>query len=143
MVGDVQQIYEEYLTQAEQLEQNRRIGDGLFGFGNAPADDPCHDRFAHTLETELQRLLTQPPTAEEARDILAYIYRAPLQSRSIPSAYWMLLAVHGLTVDVIGLLSPPVAKDLYAWYEQTYPRRERLPVQKQVLAALKSASQAV
>ena len=54
-----------------------------------------------------------------------------------PSVYWMLLAVHGLTQPLIARLRPEDAQAMYLWYQKAYPRRERLPVQNQVLEALK------
>ena len=46
-------------------------------------------------------------------------------------------AVQGLTLQAVGALRPEDAQALYLWYQKAYPRRERLPVQNQVLEALK------
>ena len=64
-----------------------------------------------------------------------------MEHREPLSAFWMLKAVHGLTLDLIGHLSPADAAELLKAYKDTYPRPERLPAQKKVLAALKRMSQ--
>ena len=76
-----------------------------------------------------------PPA--ETRELLAYIYAAPREHREPLSAYWMLLAVHGLTPDLAAALPREDAAILRRRYEADYPRRVRLPAQKKVLAALK------
>ena len=53
------------------------------------------------------------------------------------AVYWMLGAVHGKTMGLISRLTPESAGRLLARYEGAYPRREQLPVQKKVAAALK------
>ncbi len=69
--------------------------------------------------------------------MLEYVYRAPvLHSRPL-SAYWMLLAVHGMTENLIGGLPAADAADLYAAYTRAYPRGKRLPVQTRVLKKLR------
>lgn len=132
----IQHLYTEYLTQVYQLEQNRGMGDGLLGMGKGPADDPCHDRFAELLEAELQAFSAHIPSPEEVRSVLEYIYRIPLEHRKLRTAYWMLLAVHGLTLSLIDQLSSSAAEELWFWYGKEYPRWDRLPVQKRVLSAL-------
>ena len=46
----IRKLYEGYLKTAEELEKNRKIGDGLFGLGHGPEDDPCHERLEKALE---------------------------------------------------------------------------------------------
>ena len=72
--------------------------------------------------------------------MLAYIYRAPSEHREPLTAYWMLQAVHGLTVPLIGFLDPSDARTLGEEYAGTYRRRDRFPAQKKALAALKKAA---
>ena len=50
----------------------------------------------------------------------------------------MLLAVHGLTVDLTERLSPEDAKALYDAYTGRYKRWERLPNQIELLKKLKA-----
>ena len=135
----VQGLYASYLEQVETLEKNRKWGEGIFGLKGGPADDPCHDRFAEELEKLLEELRLQEPEAEQLSRLLRWLYEAPLAHPQPKSAYWMLLAVHGLTLRLIESLDAERARSLYDWYAAAFPRQERLPVQKQVLKALKAA----
>lgn len=134
--NDIFEIYDRYIEKAEKLERERKPGDGLFGMGKKPADDPCHDEFAERLEKALDDLAASKPTADEVCKVLSYIYKAPQKHRDMLSIYWMLNAVHGLTLGLIPLLSPDDAKTLKSSYADDFPRFERLPVQKKVFAAL-------
>lgn len=136
---DLRALYEAYIAKAEQLERDRKPGDGLFGFGKKTADDPCHEQFAADLEALLHAILAQAPSSDEVSRILAYIYRAPSEHPEPKTVYWMLRAVHGLTVELAGRLAPQDAKALRDTYAKEYPRRERFPAQKNVLAALDKA----
>jgi len=74
---------------------------------------------------------------EEIRDVLTYVYTAPLAYRSDPLIYWTLMAVHGLPMALVDRLTPEDAAALFARYGEDFPRRERMPVQTQTLNALK------
>ena len=134
---ELESLYDAYLAEAERVERERKPADGLFGIGKKPSDDPCHDRFVAELEAFLKAFAASEPDSGTARQALAYIYEAPQKHREPDSAYWMLLAVHGMTLPLIGRLDAPDAAALREEYTKRYPRRERFPAQKQVLSALK------
>ena len=130
-------LYEAYIEQVRAAEKRLKPADGLFGMGERLANAPCHDAFWEALRAFLEGtdVKSDPGQAYQALD---FIYRAPFAYPDVhPSVYWMLLAVQGLTQPVIACLRPEDAQALYLWYQKAYPRRERLPVQNQVLAALK------
>lgn len=135
----IQTLYESYIARAEQLEREKKPGDGLLGMPGGPKDDPCHDQFAADLEQLLKNMLAQGPSSAEVKETLSYIYRAPLEHREPLTVYWMLQAVHGLTENLIVLLSPQDARSLRDVYVKDYRRWERLPVQKKALSALERA----
>lgn len=130
-------LYTGYLSEARLVEQERKPTDGLLGFGPKPADAPCHDRFAKDLESLLDAIMEEEPGPALVREVLTYIYRAPLENREPLSAYWMLLAVHGLTVGLIDKLDRADAEKLWKQYQKDYPRWDRLPAQEEVLSLLK------
>ena len=133
----VREICENYIDTVAELERNRKIGEGIFGLKGGPKDSPCHDRFIEDLAGALKDLSASGAGPEEIREVLSYLYRAPLENKNQKSAYWMLLAAHGLTFDLIDCLTPEGAAALYDRYAEDYPRWERLPVQKNVLSRLK------
>ena len=134
--AEIQNLIEEYAEKAAELERNRRFGEGLFGITRGPADDPCHDKFVQDLREMLVQFAAQEPSSNQVLSILETIYDAASPYESIKSAYWMLLAVHGQTLDLIPQLDPADAADLLSRYKKQFPRRFRMPVQRQVITAL-------
>lgn len=136
---DIQTLYQDYFQQFDQQEQARTLGEGMFGLGMGPRDYPCHRQFSQALEQLLETIAKQQPETEQVQEILTYIYCAPLELAPRENAvYWMLLAVHGLTFPLIPYLTAADAKVLYNHYKISFPRRNRLPTQDKVLAALQS-----
>lgn len=137
MNSELEQLYEDYLDKVDYLERNRKLGEGIFGLKGGPADNPCHDRFAQDLNGFLTRFSESGPETEDVLDVLRKIYFAPKQHVDLRAAYWMLLAVQGMTLGLIDLLPQERAGELLKRYCKEYPRWERLPVQQKVIAALK------
>lgn len=137
MLEQIQKLYEEYFAEFQELERGRRLGAGVFGLGGGPRDYPCHGQFAKDLE-RLLKGTEETLSPDQAEEVLRYILFAP-QSREQEhdAVYWMLIAVHGMTVGLAGRLEPAAAAGLLERYEALYPRRERLPVQAKVVSALK------
>ncbi len=135
--ADIRALYAAYIEKAETLERDRKPGEGLLGLKKGPADDPCHGRFAEELEAAVADYAAQPPAPAEAAALLSYMFDVPQAHREPVFAYWMLIAVQGLSLPLIDGLDPADADALFRIYEKTYPRWERLPVQKKVLAALR------
>ena len=105
MFEQVKALYGRYTEQATALEQNRKIGEGLLGFGKKPADDPCHMQFAEELAALLRAFAAEGPDSYDAVQVLEYVFRAQSEFRQILSIYWMLSAVHGAAEPLIGCLS--------------------------------------
>ena len=129
-------LYRDYIETVRELERNRKIGDGLFGLRPGPEDDPCHDRFAAELDALLRDFAAASPGSEDCAAVLRYLFTAPEAWRELKSAYWMLIAVQGLGAGLIERLNAADAGELEALYAARWPRRERLPVQTQILKQL-------
>lgn len=137
MLDQIRALYEDYMAEFQQLEENRQLGAGVFGLGNGPRNYPCHERFGRELGLLLKGAGESLPPEEAAR-VLEYIYFVPQAREGRQDAvYWMLTAVHSMTEELAGRLSPEDAAGLLARYEAAYPRRKRLPAQNKVVTALK------
>ena len=136
----IRTLYETYIETVETLERNRKLGEGILGLKGGPAQDPCHDRFLDDLTQAVEVFAAQEPSASELTEMLSYMFTVPQAHRELRSAYWMLIAVQGLSLDLIGGLDPSDAAALRKSYGKTYPRWDRLPVQNKVLSALKAQS---
>lgn len=136
-LSDLQSIYASYLSEAADVESDVGTLGGLWGLEQRAADHPCHDRFARRTKALLGDIARDHPTSSQIRDILTYIYDAPLENKKFLSSFWMLTAVQGLTLDLIPLLNGDDAQNLWVHYANCFPRRDRLPVQEKVFEALK------
>lgn len=136
----IRSIYDSYFEKALAAEKNRKPTDGMFGIGKKPGDDPCHAEFAAELETAIRAYRDAEPSSPEVRGLLEYMYQIPKSHEDPKSIYWMLIAVHGLTAELIPLLNAQDADALKTCYAAAYKRWERLPVQQQILRALKQAA---
>lgn len=74
--NEIETLYAQYLEQAVNAEQNRRLTDGMFGFGKKPADDPCHTQFIEALQQILQEYAqNEPDDAAALTKEYAKLYR--------------------------------------------------------------------
>lgn len=134
----LERLYGDYLKTVQELEDSRKLGEGMFGLKGGPADNPCHDRFAGDLRALLADFAAQEPDSAEVREVMGWIFDAPKRFPQPKTASWMLLAVHGLTEALTERLSPEDAKALYDDYTRRYRRWERLPNQIELLKKLKA-----
>ena len=134
---EIEKLYADFLERFREQDGKRAPGQGILGMGVGAGDLPCHGQFLEELKALLSDIAGRGASSGEARGALEVIFRdpSPLQAGA-NAAYWTLLAAQGLSLELIGLLSREDASALYARYKKDYPRSQRLPAQKQVLAAL-------
>lgn len=138
---EIRAIYADYLEKAREAERRRRPGDGLFGFGRKPADDPCHADFLKALR-EAVEALAQTGSDGEMAETLRLICDAPSAcAQEPPGIYWTLVAAHGAMPAGIPSLDRREARELYEHYAAAWPKVRRMPVQRQVLKALREAAE--
>ncbi len=135
LISKVQEIYEGYIADTLRLEAERKPADGLLGFGRNPAHDPCHELFSDRLQKALKSA-EGAITSDVVSELLHFMYKAPLENQNNKLAYWMLIAVHAHTKDMICFLNQEDAAALLLLYNELYPKRSRLPVQKEIAALL-------
>lgn len=138
LLDEARRLYEAYEAKFRAQEEKRRPLEGAFGLGGGPRSYPCHDEFAEQLKTLLRSPEAESLSPEQTRRLLEYIYFAPARHPDGQDAvYWMKLAVHSLTTDLLPRLEPEDARALHTAYQSAYPRRNRLPAQETLLKALK------
>lgn len=129
-------LYAAYLQKATELERNRKPGQGLFGFGQTPADDPCHEAFIVAVGELLDGSAQAGISQDALTECLAYIFHAPLEHPSPASIHWTLVAAHSACLKAVEALDAEHAQRLYEQYCGDYHRRDRLPVQDRIVKAL-------
>lgn len=135
--AEIQEIYGDYLEKTIQLDRNRKLGEGIFGSAG-PKTDPCHGVFADMVKTRLDAAARERISSAEAREILEYMFKAPVEQQQNQLAYWMLLAVHGAVLNLAERLNASDAEPLLELYLRMYPKYQWLPVQKQLVSILKA-----
>ena len=135
----MERLTEDYLADADKLERSRRPNE-LFGLKFGPSDDPLHERFARDMAELMGDFAAEEPDSSALRAVLEKLFNAAKANPEPRSAYWMLIAVQGLSKELIPALCREDAAALAKDYESVWPRRSRLPVQDDVLRALKKAA---
>ena len=130
------EIYQDYLTKAVKIRKKASPFAGIFGMGDDPRKHPCHEEFYEAVETWVKDFSPSDPA--ETFKVVEYILQAAVAHENNRDVYWFLYAAHALTMPLIPALNPEDRQTLAEWYNQTYPRRVRFPVQNQVLKALKT-----
>ena len=132
---DFTAMMSEYDEAVREVQKNRKIFDGVFGMGTHPGNAPCHDVLDRKIEA-LCREAAEEPDAGQIREMLEEIYAVPLKWQGPEYAKLMLIAVQRHTMPLISRLAEEDRAELSAWYQKTWPRRRRLPLQEEVLKAL-------
>lgn len=130
-------LYHDYIDTVQELERNKQFGDGLFGMRSSVKDNPCHERFAADVKTLLEDCRDTSPASEECAALLRFIFTFPEDWSELTCAYWMLIAVQRFGMDLIDFLTPEDARALAELFCATYPRRNRMPIQAEILKKLK------
>lgn len=126
-----------YLLQVEKLLADANPADGLLGMGKAPQHDPCHEDFDRHVETLFAAAAEDELSTGAAAELAAALLFAE-DATSLPDcARWMLIAAHRHSQRIIPFLSPEVAAELHARYSKIYPFYQRLPIQRELLKALR------
>ena len=122
---------------AESRRSLRPIQRFLAGTGDA-GRERCQDDFVSAIHAAVDAFVSDGPEPSDAADTVRYILSRANENRQSGEAFWMLLASHVYALPLIDLLSPGDAGAILAEFEASYPKRERMPVQKTVIKALKA-----
>lgn len=138
LLEGLRQAYLVYRKELDEAERKHSPADGLLGFGHSIRDDACHERFDERVSHSVSELCAHSPAPEDAAQaVRLLLLRGPDADWQL-SAQWMLRAAERHSLPLIDFLSREDAGILHKAYADLYRPWERLPVQKQVLKALKT-----
>ena len=135
-------ILDAYQEDLDALAASLRPGDGVFGFGRVPGNDPCHERFDAKVAALAERLLPRAEDGVEEAELAGLLLRCDSELSLPVYAQGMLIAIQRHALPLIPCLGADEARELTRWYEKQYPFYRRAPIQKDILKALKQASRA-
>ena len=125
-----------YVEELEKAEKNRKPFGGLFGFGQGPGDFPCHE----ALDRQVAELTAEAAEAEESPEETAALVKDILEAEGnrtwTEAARLSVLAIQRHTLPLISRMSREDRDSISSWYEKQYPKRKRLPVQRQIVKEL-------
>jgi hypothetical protein len=139
MLQQLEGIYEKYVQDVAKIYKDAKPMDGLFGWGDDPRKDPCHMRFYEETENWVAAFLAANPGGEDRYRAAKTIIESAAAYREKP-CFWFMYAAHGLAKDLIGGLTPQQCGQLREFYDESYPKRDRMPVQKDVYKLLKKGA---
>jgi len=126
----------EYDAAVQEVQKNRKFFDGLLGMGTHPGSAACHDTMDRRV-AEICGQAAESADAGEKAELVWAVFQAEGSWKGPEYARLMLAAIQRHTLPLISGLEETDRKELAEWYRKTYPRHKRLPMQEQVLKALK------
>ena len=138
LLAALAQAFADYRRELEECRKASRPTDGLLGFGRSEKDDPCHDRFYARVGKATEALVALRPSPEAARRAAELLLARDDLASWPRSARYMLQAAERHFLPLIPFLAPEDAAAIREKYTARYKRWERLPVQEQLLKALKA-----
>lgn len=138
---ELKEIYESYIQKVAKVMKNASAVDGLFGWGDDPRKHPCHMEFYEAVEDYLQQLLQNSPSEDAVFEAADLIIRTAADHKG-KATYWYMFAAHGLCKDLVSLMTPVHCAGLRDFYDDNYPKIERLPVQRDLYKLLKKRAKA-
>ncbi len=127
-------LYEAYMDGSD--EQKNDVQQGMKNLWQARYENPRHERFYKNVKTVVEGILRQEPDEAESCSVLSYMLQAQEGVSKKERTYYMLTAAHGLGIGLVSFLAQEDALRLAQQYEQMFPKRERTPVQRDMLKAL-------
>ena len=116
---------------------------GILGMGNHPKDAPCNDEFYENVENWTKEFLEGTPSQQVAEAAANWMLKLAHEHRK-DKTYWFSCAIQGHAKGLILLMGQGEALELQKWFDEAYPARERLPIQREIVKLLeKQSGQAV
>lgn len=138
MLTQLATIYEEYAATVKEVRKNARMFDGFLGLGKDPRNDACHDAFFQAVGTWVTEFLATEPDQDALMQAVKYMIETPVTYNG-QECYWFMFAAHGHVKPLIPLLSKENCAKLASSMEQLYKKRDRMPLQKEILKLLTKA----
>ena len=140
---DFKKAYTDYMKQYKEYMANMSLSGralNLFGFKGKISKESGFEDFFSEMKTAVAAVCAENPDTDTADGIVEVIFntRGLYADDEIPEVQF--IAVEGTMLDLIPFMSRGKAEEIYKRYSEEYPKYRRLPVQKQLINALKKAA---
>ena len=139
MLDQLLTYYEDYEKKLRKVYEKASPMAGVWGMGNHPKDDPCNEQFYENVENWTKEFLAGSPSQQEAEEAAEWMIRLAQEHRQ-DKTFWFCYAIQAHAKDLIPLMSQEKALELQKWYDEAYPKLERLPAQNEVYKVLQKHS---
>ena len=127
--------YDEYEKELEELHRKAPPTAGLLGMGGHPRDDRCNEIFYYNVEKWVGAFLKGNPVQADVDQVAEWILTLAKIHRE-DHTYWFCYALHAHAKGLIPLMSREKVRQMQEWYNEAYPKVDRLPVQNEVYKLL-------
>lgn len=139
MIQELTEIYDQYGRTLHKVIREAPATAGLFGLGDDPRNHPCHMEFYEAVERWMEVFCKTDPENGPAYQVAELIITAAAKKEGDPT-YWFLYAAQGLARPLIARLDRQQCAHLREFYDDRYPKRGRMPVQKELYKMLKKGA---
>ena len=139
MLTQLNEYYEAY--EEELMERYAKASPmaGFMGMGDHPRDDRCNEIFYYNVEKWVKEFYATKPSQQDAETVAEWILKLAQVHRN-DKTFWFCFAIQAHAKKLIPLMSREKARQLQVWYDDAYPKLERLPAQNEVYKALQKHS---
>ena len=139
MLSQLIAYYNEYEKELEELHRKASPAAGLWGMSGHPKDDRCNEIFYYNVEKWVAGFLKSTPDQGEVDMVAEWILKLADVHRQ-DHTYWFCYALQAHAKKLIPLMSREKARELQSWYNEAYPKVDRLPLQAEVYKLLMKRS---
>ena len=133
------QLYTDYIQALGQAHKKASLFSGLFGQGSFddPRSAPCNKEFYEATGAWVEAFAATNPQQEQLMEVAGYMLEAAHTHNNKP-CHWYMLVAQGHVKQLIPLLSRENRAELAARYSKLYPKRQQLPLQREILSLLQA-----
>ena len=136
---NLRQLYADYLAEALNVRKKASAFAGIFGLGDDPRKNPCHEAFYEKAQEWTKAFVAGEPTGEQAQEVAQFMLEEPFKHIGA-EGYWFLYVCIGLIRELIPFMSREACGALAERMNALYPRRDRMPVQQETFKMLQKAA---
>ena len=137
MTDRLNQLTRNYIEATDNLVAGRKLGEGVFGMPDPARSSPVHMEYYNAVEAAVKEYLEGTPETETTDEAVRFLLTASEKLPSSNLAVWMLIAVQRHALPLIPLMSESSRREMYEWFNRHVPRLQRMPVQREIIKALK------